>query len=321
MKKQLLSFAALFAAVFTLQSCTVEGLGSRLTNGTDVESLEFSNEEKKGNMISRTYDIKDFNGLRSELGIGVVYKQANNYEVRFEGTEKAFDNLVVNVVDGKLYVGRKRTRLFGGNTSITLYLTAPSLNTIINDGALTFKFSSFKADDMKIDNDGSLKLEGELIECKNFEFESDGASSFATDIRSKEDLKVGIDGSAKINGRFTAANNIMFSIDGSGKLNCDVKSKFVKVNIDGSGSLIQNVEAESFLLNSDGACSADINFKGKKLQIDNDGSGSIKIDCDCEEFIAKNDGFANIKVKGTADRTDVKSDGISKIDITELNKF
>ena len=323
MKKNLL-FSALFAMfVMTSQSCSVDNFTNKVIDA--AEKYATKQEEKAGKeygeMTTRNYNLKNFTGVKNDISVYIIYTLADKYGVKIEARKKVFDKLSVKVKDGLLCIDTKNGYSLRNAGRITIYLSAPMLNTIKNDGAMTVEYTKIKAGRMDIDCDGAIDMKGGTIECDDLKMDIDGAAKIKTNILSKGNILIEADGAMTMKGDLKAANNVVFDVDGSGKMEGKVEANDIKIDSDGSVSLKQSFKANYLSILNDGSCAAVFSFNGGEINIKNDGSGKIEATCDCKKVTASNDGYANIVIKGTADITDIRSEGVSKINTSELNKF
>lgn len=103
--------------------------------------------ESTGDMITKEFDVPDFDKIIVYKGIALVVKEGPEYKVEVKTGENLIDNIEVKVVDNFLRLTDKTTcnwvRDFG---QTTVYVTAPNLielhskteKTISSDGVLNY---------------------------------------------------------------------------------------------------------------------------------------------------------------------------------------
>ena len=215
MKRHFLIIAALIVAML-VQSCTIAISG---------ESLGGETIKGNGNIVTRDYDMTDFNGISTSLSATVNFTKADNYSCIVSVDENLFEYLDIKVKDNELLMGKrkedKNTNLKA--TRFVIEVTAPSLEYLNLAGSGTFNaLSPLKGEKLEVNLAGSGVC-NELI-----------ADELDSNVAGSGDLKV-------VSGQVREAEAGMA---GSGDivLTCDIEN--LDANIAGSGDIKARVNGK-----------------------------------------------------------------------------
>ena len=89
-----------------------------------------------GEMVTRDFEIEDFNGLDIRGGYHVIWRESDHVGVTVEMQENLFEFLQVSVEEGTLYVASTRSFRTSGRNSPRLYVYAPYVERVNFYGAV-----------------------------------------------------------------------------------------------------------------------------------------------------------------------------------------
>ena len=148
MKRNILIIAAAIISM-TLNACTI-----------NVDGEKFGGKTIKGdgNVVTRNYDMTDFNSISTSLSATVNFNIADHYSCTVSVDENLFDHLDIKVKDNELLMGKqkedKNTQLKA--TQFVIEVTAPSLESINLAGSGTFNaLSPLNGEELEVNLAGS----------------------------------------------------------------------------------------------------------------------------------------------------------------------
>lgn len=310
--------AAMLVSLLPLAAC-----GSHKTDLAENESTTSTIQTTNENIIKRNLQLPHFHTVCNDFAVKVYYTQGSKFQVTFEGNQQLFDACKFYVKDNVLHVEHKKGYRHRdvSNQQITLRITAPTIKALTNDGAMEVYADNWKASDLKVKNDGAMRLNISIIDGESVNIDNDGALKFIEGKVKATNVSIKNDGASTISIPFEVRNLFAINNDGSSKLRSSIKAKTYTEKCDGSATDSIQVTAEDISVYIDGAGKVNGDFKGKNVTIHGDGSSEINLAVNCENLQINSDGSSNIKVKGTADNTSFKNEGVTRVDVSELNKF
>jgi phage shock protein PspC (stress-responsive transcriptional regulator) len=193
---------------------------------------------KYAQTYTKTFDIKDFEGVNVSIPANVVIKESDKFSVTIDATEKEFKNLVVESSwEGdmlKIYSDRTNWRWndWKDSDKTSIVIELPSINTLETSSASNtdVEFSSIEnltlvlsgASDLDINSDISrlnvktsgasdLDINGNIV---NSNFKIAGASR--VDIEGKgESMVIRVSGASRFDGREFVSNSISLIASGA----------------------------------------------------------------------------------------------------------
>lgn len=315
-------FTLLAAMMLLPTACSSESIKQEIDNGIDylqsMKDIEEPGEE--GKVITKTYQLKDFDRIDASFAFDIDYTQGEDYLVKMTGTETLLDRIEVTVEGGTLIMkNKKHNRRTNGK--IHVVLTAPRLNSIDNSGALTFRTQNLNADNFSISNSGALKWISGNVDCTTLNIHNSGASNIKGNFRAAGNADVSNSGQMTLVGNVTSKKLLTYENSGADKHEGNLQSGEMTMKNSGASEWNTKVTTDNLTIKSSGATTATMTFKGGALTMTNSGSGKMNIHCDCKRLFVKNSGVSNIKFTGTADDAELKSSGIAKINSEELNRY
>lgn len=238
-------------------------------------------------MITKQYDVKDFNDLYIG-GPGKVYlTQGDTESLSIEAPERIFDTLEVDNFGGKLSIHLRVSNLFqwlfgGGMLSprdeITYRISVKDLKKVgfggaldvevtplnvknlelSNSGSVKARFDDITVDDtLDIANSGSVRAIFSNVSVKTLEMSTSGSGHVEMANLSADTLTAKASGSMKFSAESGTVNEQTVRISGSGTFNAlQLQSSITNIHISGSGNAKVWVEG--------------------KLDVHVSGSGSVK---------------------------------------------
>lgn len=191
----------------------------------------------KGEIITHSYDVRDFNGVEIWGAFNdVKFIQSNQTEVVFEGHENLIDVMEVEVNGSilEIRIKNKISRIRGRMPKITIY--GPVLEKIKLSGATSFK-SELISNDSQID------------------ISSSGASELDLEVKSPE---------------------VKISLSGAGKVKVKGMTRRLDAKISGAAAIRAfDLLSEETDLHITGAGKAEV-YASKTLKIDATGASSVQ---------------------------------------------
>ena len=185
---------------------------------------------KEAQTYTKTFDIKDFEGVKISIPANIVIKESDKFSVTIDATAREFEYLEVEKSSDdvlKIYSERIRWRLkhWKGSDKTSIVIELPSINTLETSSASNtdIEFSSIEeltlvlrgASDININSDISelnakisgasdLDINGNVVDSN---FKMAGASRVDIDGKG-ESLVIRISGASKFDGREFTVNTI-----------------------------------------------------------------------------------------------------------------
>ena len=203
---------------------------------------------------SKSFEIKDFDGLRISIPANIVIRESDTYLVKIDATEREFENLVVEKTSGdilRIYSERDRWRWneWKNENKTSIVIEMPNINILQASAASNtdIEFSSIEdltirlsgASDLDLNSDVSnlianvsgasdFDIDGKV---KNSNFKISGASQVDVE-GSGEILELRVSGASKFDGRDFNVGTISLIVSGAStshvnsidKLNVDASS-------------------------------------------------------------------------------------------------
>lgn len=244
MKKHILIIAIAFVGMM-LSSCDFEAYSKTI--------------EGNGNIVTRTYDVSDFNGISVALSAKVNYTVSENYSCIVRVDENLLEYLDIKMKDNDLLLGRLKEH---NNTNLkatefVIEVTAPSLEEINLAGSGEFNALS--------------PMEGEKLEVN---LAGSGDVFFKEKVAVGE-LEMSVAGSGSIDCKEIVADKLETNLAGSGDLKVAGGTvREAEAGVAGSGDVVLYCDIET--LEADIAGSGDIKARvSGKLEYGIIGSGDI----------------------------------------------
>ncbi len=221
------------------------------------ETEAVSNYSAKGDIITKSYDLKDFTSVEVSSALKVTITSGKDFKVKITGDENIFDFISIKV-SGETLKAKIDWRLMKSFSSkeksnLHLEIKMPELKAIDISGAVEAKIKGFEGD----------KLEATLS----------GASKVTMDIEMKE-LNIDVSGAAKL---LLVGKADVLKMDGSGASSVDAFTLEAKqINIISSGASSAKVNV-SETLNVNGSGASSIYYMGDaEVNSDISGASSVK---------------------------------------------
>jgi len=224
-----------------------------------ADTLHTEHIQGSGVIISKNYNVKDFNKLQLKIP-AQVYLTQGSYgsapNVTIVGDDNILDMVNASVEDGTLvlrYAPDYRFWNFWNDNGLKVYITTPNINSIQVDGAGSIKSSSpIVTDNMKILISGAGDVDMNIV-----------ASNLDTDISGF--------GNLRLNG---TANEYHVTISGAGDIEAyDLSTKNTTIQVSGSGDAHVNVSGN---LDVSISGAGDVKYLGNPQVVEHiSGAGSI----------------------------------------------
>ena len=179
-----------------------------------------------GEVVSKTFDFKDFDTIEINGGAAVTFNQSSVYEVTVRTQENIFDWLDYSVEGTKLILQIKDKKPVHAEV-FDIVIQAPELNKVVVNGASDFDISGLRIDgDLDVQVNGAGDLDFDQVACESLFVEVNGAGDAkltSLDIRKKLKVEVNGAGDVDITGR---TQDVSLEVNGVG----DIDATGLKVN-------------------------------------------------------------------------------------------
>ena len=173
----------------------------------------------EGNVISKSFDFKDFDKIVINGHADVDFTQSSIYEVTVRTQENVFEWLDYKVDGNTLIIETKDHREIRA-TKYDLVIQAPDLTSIQVNGASDFDIPAglMTQGSLKIQVNGAGDLTFNQIVCKSLSVEVNGAADATlTELDVLTDLKVEVNGAGDVT--LTGhTENVSLSVNGAGAI-------------------------------------------------------------------------------------------------------
>ena len=238
MKKHLLIIATTIMGL-ALASCTIH---------VDGEKLGGKTVKGNGNIITRSFDVTDFNEISASLSATINFTIADNYSCTVTTDENLFDYLEIEVYDKDLRLCKPEEHKNVGlrATQFVIDVTAPSLENINLAGSGTFNaLSPLNAEMMEVNlaGSGDIVLK-QTVSVQKIELNVAGSGDLVCAELFADELDVNVAGSGDIKVSNGTVSEAEAGVAGSGDivLLCDIKN--LEANIAGSGDIKARVSGK-----------------------------------------------------------------------------
>ena len=173
----------------------------------------------EGEVISKSFDLKDFDAITINGHADVKFTQSGVYEVTLRTQENIFDEVDYRVEGSTLILETKDKR----NIHATVYeviIQAPVLKKLEVNGASDFDIpTGIKLDgDFKVQVNGAGDLTFGHISCENFSLQVNGAADVNLEsVEVQKNLKVEVNGAGDVNVD-GSAGEASFEVNGAGDI-------------------------------------------------------------------------------------------------------
>jgi hypothetical protein len=192
-----------------------------------------------GNITTETRDISGFSEITMSTSGTVYIEESSEYSVQVETSSNLLDVIETEVHGSTLEIDTKRGKCLKGNTTLNVYVTAPSIEGLVLSGSgrlITSGLISSNSMDVVLSGSGDISIDS--LETTDFEATISGSgniSAFGVGTALKE--KISISGSGNLNTLNLPAQDSEVSISGSGDCNIHV-TEALNASISGSGNVI-----------------------------------------------------------------------------------
>lgn len=278
--------ALLLAVVTVVCGAGLFGLYSALGMSAKLKVKKEATVTDAAGMVSREYNIKNFEKLEVEGRFKVEFVQSSKVAMTVSAPEYEMAHLEVEVKGSYLeieyddaYYKNDQNRKNGKNRPMAVVkLSAPSLRSIEMSLSGSFLANSLKySGELSIDVDTSASVDVKNVECDKLSLEADTSGSIVIGSAKTNMLNAEADtsGSVRVNGQTV---NAVMKADTSGRVRSgNLTATNLTVDVDTSGSVeIESLAGENVIGRAD--TSGKIVIKGEAANVDfyADTSGSIK---------------------------------------------
>lgn len=135
-------------SILCLTSCSGVSKNTTDNDMTVMAGMTDNNE------VEKTLNLGKFSGIKSEVSLDIHYTQGSKRSVRISARQDVIDQTDISVMDGVLVLKKKNDDPEYKNNNeknkITMYLTAPDINSLENTGIMGFRTGTFNSDGLLI---------------------------------------------------------------------------------------------------------------------------------------------------------------------------
>ncbi len=172
----------------------------------------------EGPVISKSFDLKDFDRIVINGQADAVFTQSDTYELTLRAQENVFDYVDYRVEGTTLILELKDKRSVR-STEFEVTLKAPALKGLEINGAADFDIpAGLKSDDdLQIEVNGAGDLTFNGVRCNNLSIQANGAADVDLTAIDVQNLKVDVNGAGDVNVEGNAADANL-SVNGAGDI-------------------------------------------------------------------------------------------------------
>ena len=193
----------------------VEGFQEGFSQGRKASRKPIKGE---GAVVSKSFDLKDFDQIVINGHADVQFTQSSVYEVTVKTQENILEWLDYKV-DGTTLIIETKDRREIRAERYDLVIQAPALKKLVVNGASDFDVKSLRVDGGLVVNvNGAGDLDFDHITCQSLTVEVNGAADAnLTDLYVQEALKVEVNGAGDVN-LTGAAGTASLEVNGAGDI-------------------------------------------------------------------------------------------------------
>lgn len=284
--------AALFAALSFTSCANLEG-----KQNVPQQVKHLDNEK----VIKQSFALKDFHAISNAIGIDVYYTQSPTYKVSMEGTEQCMAQAKLEVTDGVLNITNRYTHFNNTSSySLKIYISAPSIDQISNNGALDFYGDINQSKSLAISNHGSFDYDKGTVKAAYVSIDNNGSLDMDIPMQIADSLRINNFGSFDINDHMNIAGSV--HINNKGSFDIDK---------------IMHITGSAFI-NNYGSFDGSFGLKGRDFEVSNYGSFDSYLKADCDHIKVNSFGSTDMDITGTTKQISINDKGVTDIDTTQL---
>jgi len=252
-------------------------------------------------VIKQSFALKDFHAISNAIGIDVYYTQSAAYSVSVEGTEQCIAQAKLEVTDGVLNIMNRYAHFYNTSSySLKVYISAPSIDQISNNGALDFYGDINQSKSLAISNQGSFDYDKGTVKAGYVSIDNNGSLDIDNPMQITDSLRINNYGSLDINNDMNIAGSVHINNNGS----FDVDKM---MHITGSA-----------FINNYGSFDGSFGLKGRDFEVSNYGSFDSHLTADCDHIKVNSFGSTDMDITGTTKQISINDKGSTDIDTTQL---
>lgn len=284
--------AALFAALSFTSCANLEG-----KQNVPQQVKHLDNEK----VIKQSFALKDFHAISNAIGIDVYYTQSPTFKVSMEGTEQCIAQAKLEVTDGVLNITNRYTHFNNTSSySLKIYISAPSIDQISNNGALDFYGDINQSKSLAISNHGSFDYNKGTVKAGYVSIDNNGSLDMDIPMQISDSLRINNFGSFDINDHMNIGGSV--HINNKGSFDIDK---------------IMHITGSAFI-NNYGSFDGSFGLKGRDFEVSNYGSFDSYLKADCEHIKVNSFGSTDMDITGTTKQISINDKGVTDIDTTQL---
>lgn len=239
--------------------------------------------------VEKSLKLSGFDGFAASWPVEIHYTQGQAYKVVARGSEEAFSMTDISVIGGKLSIKRKKDsyQSDANKHTITLYVTAPAVNSIQNNARMDFTAQSLKTDGLAITNNGVLTFKADAVAGKGssavFDISNNGRMDISVPSADVDELSISNNGALMFSGETVNTGTLKMTNHGRMDFSGDVKGGSADFNNSGVGTVKGAFTLDGTYTNTSyGRSDIDGNVTARNITIYNSGvdmrKGRLKAD-------------------------------------------
>lgn len=191
----------------------------------------------EGPVVSRKLNITNFSGLYAGIDGDIYFTQGNDYSVEIIAQQNIQDIIEATTKNGELNLQFQRLKNVTRHSRITVYVTAPSINSLgINGSGDMHVLQPIHSTNMSLRVNGSGTVYIADLDARNVQGDISGSGKLTVGRGSVDNEDLHISGSGTIDMLGLAAYDVNTSTSGSGTTKVNV-SHILNSTISGSGNV------------------------------------------------------------------------------------
>jgi len=324
MKHLIKTTVLLLALTNTLLACSSDKTMSATATASVTEKTE-------------TVAVRDFDGIENSSNIEVIYTKSDRYSVK--ATHRNGHKCRI-YKEGRILHVDNMTNGQNKDSKTILYISAPRIASIANEGIMIFTADKFVTRSLNIDNDGVFQLNTPVVELESMTVSNEGTYTIDGDVKARNldihnsgihNMKstrlslhtVKIDNGGVFNLSASSVETNEADIDNGGQacISCNIDAYKTDIHNRGVIKMDSKIDSKLLAVENHGQATLRMDFRGTDAKFENTGVGTIDIALDCERIDASNTGVGSFKLSGKATSTNISATGKSHIDTSGLNKY
>lgn len=206
----------LYLAAMTLLCASCFHVNRNFGGGVHINGANSIKGE--GAVITKSFDLKDFDAIRINGQADVLFTQGEAWEVSLRTQENIFDYVDYRVEGSTLIIELKDKKTAQAE-EYDLVIKAPALKSLEVNGTSDFEIPAglVSEDDLKVQVNGAGDLSFDKIRCRDLSIEANGACDVEMNAIDVQKLKIQVNGAGDVDVTGDAAEASL-EVNGAGDI-------------------------------------------------------------------------------------------------------